>query len=340
MVPNLQAGLWLLPAAALASSMLTWACIGYAQRRGLLDHPGARRSHREVTPRGGGLAIVLTSLAGLLAIWSCGEIEPFRAVILALALGAVATVGFWDDHRALPAAPRLAVHLIAAALLVWPLKGVFPAQFALPVVLLLLVWLAAMVNFWNFIDGINGLAGVQAAWVCLAIGLYLASHGNTGMALWSVLLSAAILGFLPFNMPGARIFLGDVGSGFLGLAVGALMLFSWVDGNLGLPALVILPSAVLIDAGATLLLRMAAGRRWYTAHRSHLYQWLARRGRSHLQIVLMSLAWNLPTTALALTLGDREDGLAFAAAAAVYAAGLGGWLLARRQLRRDAASIA
>lgn len=286
------------------------------------------------------MAIVVTSLAGMLALWSCGLLEPVRALSLTMALASVAAVGFWDDHRALPALPRLLVHLGAAAVLVWPLLETFPPLFAWLLALLLVGWLAAMVNFWNFIDGINGLASIQAAWVCLAIGLYLGSQGGTGVALWGVMLSATILGFLPFNLPAARIFLGDVGSGFLGLAVAALMLFSWVDGNLGLPALVILPSAVLIDAGATLLLRMAAGRRWYTAHRSHLYQWLARRGRSHPHIVLMSLAWNLPTTALALTLGAREDGYAIAAAVAVYAVGLGGWWGMRTRLRREAARIA
>jgi len=331
---------WLLPGCALGAALLTMASLGYARRRGLLDQPGQRRAHRLATPRGGGIAIVLSSIAALLILAAAGLIEPGSALRGGLALGAVAVIGFWDDHRPIGALPRLLVQLLAAVVLAWPLVEGMNTLAGLALLLAMVLVLTSLVNFWNFIDGINGLASVQAAWVALVLGLVLANAGQVGAGLWSLCLGAAILGFLPFNLPLARIFLGDVGSGFLGLALGLVMLWAWQGGNLGLPALVILPSAVLIDAGATLLLRMAAGRRWYTAHRSHLYQWLARRGRSHLRIVLMSLAWNLPTTVLALSLGPRQDTMAFVQAAGVYALGLAGWLLWRSRLRREAGGLA
>lgn len=327
---------WLLPAAALASGALTLAMIAYARRRGLLDQPGQRRSHRVPTPRGGGLAIVVVSLSALIWFTCEGWLPATQAWASLAALLAVAVIGFWDDHRALGALPRLLVHLGAALLLAW--AWLAPAgALAWATVMLAMLALAGLLNFWNFMDGINGIASLQAAWIAAVLGAAMLAGGQAGPGLLAGVLAAACLGFLPFNLPHARIFLGDVGSGFLGLALGALLLMAWSSGNLGLPALVLLPSAFLIDAGATLLLRMLAGRRWYTPHRSHLYQWLARRGRSHTRIVLMSLTWNLPTSALALYLGPREDPTAFAAAAAALAGGLGLWWAWRRRLLRDAA---
>ena len=330
---------WLLPGCAALSAVLVRTAILYAHRRGLIDRPGQRRSHTVPTPRGGGFGIVAAMFGGLVLAAAAGSLD--RSLLWALLpLALVAGIGFADDHRPLPALPRLAVHLLAAALVVLLVRP--PELEPLPVacvVLVVAIGLAGMVNVWNFMDGINGLASVHALFIASALGALSFAQGAVSSGLLAGILGASILGFLPFNFPRARIFLGDVGSGFLGLAIGMLLLMAWRDGNLGLPALVLLPSAFLIDAGATLLLRMAARRRWYTAHRSHLYQWLARRGRSHSRIVLMSLAWTIPTTALALHLGPRQDATAFAAALAVMATGLVGWRWLRLRLRREAAGL-
>lgn len=330
---------WLLPGSALLSAALTFACLVYAHSSGLVDQPGRRRSHVVATPRGGGLAIVIAALAALACLALLGALDSQRVIPIFGALGAVAAVGFWDDHRSLAALPRIVVHVAASFLVAWTFLPVAGAWSEVAVLLAIALVLSTVLNFWNFMDGINGIASVHAAWLAGLVGLVMVAQGNAEAGLWSLALGAAILGFLPFNLPHARIFLGDVGSGFLGLAVGVLLLWAWGHGNLGLPALVILPSAFMIDAGATLSLRMAAGRRWYTPHRSHLYQWLARRGRSHSRIVLMSLAWNLPTSAVALTLGRREDAFAFAVATLVYAAGLAVWWGMRRRLLREAAGL-
>lgn len=338
-MPAAQAIGWLLPGCAALSAAFVWVTIRYAHRRGLIDLPGQRRSHTVPTPRGGGLGIVFATLAGLVLAAANGSLDwPRLWMFVPLLL--VAGIGFWDDHRPLPALPRLAVHLAAAALVAYGAPP--PALEPLPAALVLLavvVGLAALANVWNFMDGINGLASVHALWIASVLGAVAFAHGAASSGLLAGILAAAILGFLPFNLPRARIFLGDVGSGFLGIATGMLLLLAWSDGNLGLPALVLLPSAFLIDAGSTLVLRIATGRRWYTAHRSHLYQWLARRGRSHPRIVLMSLAWNFPTTALALYLGPRQDPTAFALALTLLAAGLLGWLWLRLRLRREAAGM-
>ena len=321
---------WLLATAA-ASALLTAATLVYARRMQLLDAPGRRRSHRLPTPRGGGAGPVLAWAAALGASLAVGP-APAHAAALLAGTGLVAVVGLLDDHRGLPAWPRLLVHLAAAALLVGSVRGQPAGVGDAAVFAVLVLGLAAVVNFWNFMDGIDGLAGMQSAFVALAIAAAAAIAGAAGLAMASALLAVAITGFLPFNTPRARIFLGDVGSGALGFACGGLLLLGWDAQALPAAVALLLPSAFLLDAGLTLLQRIAAGRRWYTAHREHLYQWLVRRGLPHARVVVLYLGWNLLiVTPLALaTFLYRLPPVA--ALGAALAGGTVAWIAARRIL--------
>ena len=228
----------------------TWAARRYAMRRNLVDLPGERRSHAVATPRGGGIAIVASALIafGWLVVF---QLLPARtAALLATGLVLVAAIGWLDDHRPLSPWPRLAVHAGAAALVgiacVLSGRGGGSALFAFATVMVL-------VNVWNFMDGIDGLAASQALLVATSWALLGWPEGSAWMLL---AVAAACLGFLPFNLPSARIFLGDVGSGSIGylLAVGLLWLppaaSRW-------PWLAWLPlSAFLVDAGLTLAMRV------------------------------------------------------------------------------------
>jgi len=281
------ATLWLL--AAVTSALATMVWIAYAQRRGLLDQPGRRRSHAQPTPRGGGIGIVLAVLGfALLPLGLAGEqMAPW----IALALLAVALIGWIDDHRPLPARLRLWVHLLAAVLLVWTISaGSVPAWSAIWLALLVLavVW---SINLHNFIDGINGLLALQA----VAVLGWLSWFGLRADALLLTQLAAvgamATLAFLPFNLPRARIFLGDVGSGALGLLIAAAALLALRADALDLGAILMLCSASGVDASATLVSRLLRGRRWYRPHREHLYQWLVRSGSSHVQVAIAYFLW-------------------------------------------------
>ncbi|MCX7555373.1 hypothetical protein OS187_00755 [Xanthomonadaceae bacterium JHOS43] len=303
-MPSAASAAGIMLAAFLASAMLSFAALRYARWRQLLDLPGQRRSHVTPTPRGGGIAIVVTLLLAL-PFLEWGNVR--LPLVVALALAAVAGIGWVDDHRPLSARSRLAVHGLAALALVTVLLLAFgnPVPWS-PLMLtgvLAVIWLAGCVNAWNFMDGSNGLVTSQCLWLGVAMScvfVHLGSAGAVGAWPWAgvaLVLVAGCAGFLPFNFPRAVIFLGDVGSGALGLVCGLLLaVMFWLDPRC-FWLMVLLPSALLVDAGMTLLWRMLSGRRWYTAHREHLYQWLIRSGCSHADVAMLYMAWNLVVVA-------------------------------------------
>jgi Fuc2NAc and GlcNAc transferase len=305
---------WLTPAAAaLGSFLLTRLVRRYALAR-LLDLPNARSSHSTPTPRGGGLAIVLSFLAGTVALTLQGQISARFLLLLATALP-VAAVGFWDDHGHVPARLRIMVHTAAAgAALCWlggfeliPLGhwsfdvGVLGSVGAV-------LWLVWMLNLFNFMDGIDAIEGTEVIFVGMAAaGLMMLAEGRVSEAAQaSLLLAAATAGFQVWNWPPAKIFMGDVGSGFVGYVLAALALADMQrpGGGLGLPVWLILNGVFLVDATYTLLRRMSGGQRWYQAHRSHAYQKAAVRFGGHRPVVtscmMINLFWLLPWASVAV----------------------------------------
>lgn len=299
----------------------TWVALRYARGRGLLDQPGERRSHAVATPRGGGISIVA---ALLLAILILGYSEPeLRPVLLAGALGLVlvAAVGWIDDHRPLSPLLRLAAHAFSACLLAAALllsgHGVLPALLAFGAVLVL-------VNVWNFMDGIDGLATTQAAIAALGYALL----AGPGAAMWlSLALAGACLGFLPYNFPKARIFLGDVGSGALGQALALILALMLVSPRTGLAAtpwpLLVLPlAAFLVDASLTLGRRMLRGEAWWLPHVQHAYQGWARTLGRHVPVTLAYAGWSMIGVAFMYALTGAGHGFIIVTVA------VAGWCLA------------
>lgn len=310
----------LMGSVALVALLLTAALRRYAVARSLLDIPNARSSHAVPTPRGGGLAIVVSFLAALPVLGLAGAL-PWTVLWALLGAGAlVALVGFLDDHDHLAAGWRLLAHFAAAAWVLAWLGGVPPVilfgvaatdlgPFAAVLAALYLVWL---LNLYNFMDGIDGIAGVEAICVCAGGGALYVLAGLPDLALTPLVLAAATAGFLAWNFPPARIFMGDAGSGFLGLMLGALSLqAAWVAPSL-LWSWVILLGVFVVDATLTLLRRLARGERVYQAHRSHAYQHAARRLGRHRPVTLMvgaiNLLWLLPI-ALWVGIGGGSGGL-------------------------------
>lgn len=307
----------------------TWLARRYALGRRLVDEPGERRSHHVATPRGGGIAIVLALLVALAALMARAPqwVPSLGLAVAGLIL--VAGIGWVDDHRPLSPWLRLIVHALAAALLglACIVAGGGLAQ-ALAAVALALV----LVNVWNFMDGIDGLAASQAALVAAAFGVIASPTGAAWWLGWALV--AASLGFLPFNFPRARIFLGDVGSGALGYALAALAGLAF-RGDAAQVWILLPLSAFLVDAALTLSARMVRGERWWTPHVQHLYQRLARRWGGHRKVTLVYAAWTLTSIALMWFVHLRDAATIMFAVCAWYLTGVGIWAWSKRGVPRN-----
>ena len=261
-------------------------------RRELLAEVNERSSHERPTPTMGGVSVVMIVMAYLIYLSVSGVVPAWQ---WAIALGLIAIVGLWDDLQPLRALPRIAVHIFGAVL------GIVALQLSEPLWLMLILVVAVVwfTNLFNFMDGIDGIAGVQVFVFCLGAQITAAGIGGWyGDLLWVV--AGASVGFLAYNWPPARIFMGDVGSGFLGLLLALLVILLWQKEVLPLIASLILLAGFWFDATYTLCVRMLTGQPFTQAHRSHLYQRLARR-KGHLWTTgvycifsafwLMPLAW-------------------------------------------------
>jgi Fuc2NAc and GlcNAc transferase len=267
--------------AAAASLLAIFPIRRHAALLGLLDAPNERSSHRVVTPRGGGLGIFLGTAAGALAMWWSGAAHS--AVWMLFASAAIlATIGFLDDRHNLSPGLRLFAQISAAAFIVrgfgpisaLPLPSPFNLPLSAPVFgwMFSILWLVAFTNFFNFMDGIDGLAGGQA--IASGAGVILAGWSGDATSLAAVM-SGACLGFLFHNWPAARVFMGDTGSGFLGFTIAALPFLAPFERNGDAAMAIAIGMALfLLDPVFTLIRRARAGKNIFRAHREHLYQQL------------------------------------------------------------------
>lgn len=320
------------------AALLTALVRRFALAHGVLDVPNSRSSHSTATARGGGLAIVATATAAMGVLAALGSMPP--GLLLALGGGglAVAAVGFADDHLSVPAGRRLAVHLLAAVWAVWCLGGLGGVRVGEHVAqlgwagsalaVLAIVW---TLNLFNFMDGIDGIAASEGIFVALG-GAFLAagpSAGGVTAAAW--VFACTCGGFLLWNWPPAKIFMGDVGSGYVGYVIAVLGLQATHGDTVGVWVWLTLGAVFFLDATITLIRRTLRGERVHQAHRSHAYQWLARRWRNHRDVTLLVLALNLlwltPCALLARRYPARAWSIGLLAlvplAVAVIAAGAG-----------------
>jgi Fuc2NAc and GlcNAc transferase len=286
--------------------------IEYARANGVLDVPNERSSHSAPTPRGGGLTIAAATVVGLIVLWG-SETVGTRALIGVLGGGVVVGgIGFLDDRRSVGAGWRLLSQFFAAAWLIWWLgDGALPAThptlgYGVPGDLLALLFVVWFINLTNFMDGIDGLAGAETASVSLGVCVLAVFAATPRSSLAQVVvLGSASVGFLMWNWPPAKVFMGDVGSSFLGFMLAAIALQTG-RGSMNLFwGFVILAGVFVVDATWTLLRRMLRGERFFQAHRSHAYQHAADRTGSHRTVTLavlgINMLWLLPLSVLTVT---------------------------------------
>lgn len=271
----------------------------YALAKNVIDIPNARSSHTVPTPRGGGVAIVVSFLLGLAFAASTAQLDIKFVVWLGAAASLIAVVGFIDDHQHIPALWRLICHFSGATMAVYALGGL-PALSYFGVVVdlglagdvLAVIAVVWMINLTNFMDGIDGLASVQAICLSLGLAILLFLHQQQ-LQLLPLLLVVAVAGFLCWNFPPARIFMGDAGSGCLGLLLACLILFSAQISPILFWSGVILFAVFIVDATYTLIVRLKRGKKLYEAHRSHSYQIASRHFGRHKTVTLLVLAVNV-----------------------------------------------
>lgn len=294
MVPALLSAFVAATALAVGLILLTMPLL----RRYALARPNARSSHRTPTPQGGGIAVIAAMLGAAfgVAAWVGIAVPVAVAVGLPLTLIALAAVGAWDDIRPLPPLPRLVLQVgcIAALLALTPAAGrLLPEGWPLG-----LEWALAVVAGLWFVNLVNFMDGLD--WITVAemvpIAALLAGFGAVGLidpfaALAAAGLCGALVGFAVFNKPVARLFLGDVGSLPIGLAVAWLLYLLATGGHLA--AALLLPLYYCADATLTLIRRLARRERIWQAHRSHFYQRATDNGFTALEVARQVFAMNL-----------------------------------------------
>ncbi|HEY7639562.1 MAG TPA: glycosyltransferase family 4 protein [Steroidobacteraceae bacterium] len=282
----------------------------HALRRGLLDHPTHRSSHELATPRGGGVAIVVAATLAFGMLRYYGFLDP--GLLMALCGGiAVAAIGLLDDRHHVNPGIRLAIHAAAATWALYCLGGLPPLQlgsatvtFALGGYALGVIAIVWAVNLFNFMDGLDGIAGSEAIFVALG-GAVISGLVGAQHPVWpaALIFAAACAGFLAWNWPPAKIFMGDVGSGYLGFILAVLAIGAGREHSAALWSWAILGGVFLVDATVTLLRRLMRRERVLEAHRSHAYQRLAQRWNSHRRVTLtvaaLNASWLLPCALLA-----------------------------------------
>lgn len=293
----------LLLATVLLSYWLTARIRQRALTRGILDIPNERSSHVVPTPRGGGMSIVVIFLLATLVLRLYGIIE-WNLVLAFWVGGAVAVIGYLDDLHQVRPLYRAAVHFGAALLAVVLLGGVPPLNLGFTVWnwgwlgnIVGVVGIVWMINLYNFMDGIDGIAGSEAIFVCVVVAVLLLMSGNSAFAILLGVFVAAVAGFLVLNFPPAKIFMGDIGSGFLGYTLAILAIASAQTG-FSLWAWLILLGVFIVDTLITLVRRVLRREKWYLAHRSHAYQHATTHFGSHLRVLsliwLINLIWLTP----------------------------------------------
>lgn len=268
-----------LPLVALLGCVLA---LGLLLRRAAVlpvDVPNERSLHARPTPRIGGLGMVVGVLVAFLA--ARGSLGTELALLAGLAFG-LAIFSLLDDWRGLSVTTRFSAHMLAAAAALWVLV---PASSALwwVVLILAMVWIT---NLYNFMDGADGLAGGMAMFGFSAYALAALLGGHESLALLAGMLAAAAMGFLAFNFPPARVFMGDAGSIPLGFLAASLGIYGWIDGVWPWTFPLLVFSPFFVDASITLVRRGLRGEKVWQAHREHYYQRLVRMGLSHRKLVL------------------------------------------------------
>lgn len=312
----------MISALCLFATVLTALATGWVRKialsRKIMDIPNSRSSHELPTPRGGGVAVVMVLLVSFALLMLIEPSLADKIWIVYLACLPVAVIGLLDDFGHIAARWRLLVHFSAISLAVFSIGGLpgftvlgLPVEPGVVLSGLAVVAMVWFLNLFNFMDGIDGIAGIEVATVGLSIALLSGTFIESSYWILPLVMSASAMGFLFWNFPPAKIFMGDAGSGFLGALLAVLAVLGAEENPELLWCWLILTGVFVVDATLTLIVRLKRGEKVYQAHRSHAYQNAAREYGGHLPVTMVvaviNLGFLLPVAILVMT--KQLDGL-------------------------------
>lgn len=300
---------WLLLTAFIASLLLTGLFRRYAIEKQILDVPNHRSSHLVPTPRGGGIVFVSIFIVAITVLYVVHIVDLKLLGLLVCPGMLIAALGFIDDKKSISASTRLLIHFGISILVIFCLGGMPPISVVNGVILsgllvnifavFYLVWLT---NLYNFMDGIDGIAAMEAIFVCIGGALLYCLTGFPDQAYLLLILAFSVGGFLYWNFPPARLFMGDAGSGFLGVVFGVLSVYAGNVKSEFFWSWLILLGVFIVDATLTLLIRAIDGYSLSEAHCNHAYQHASRYLNSHRIIIFaifsINVLWLLPLSIL------------------------------------------
>lgn len=291
----------------LTSLALTWLFLKAANWLGFVDVPNERSSHSVIKPRGAGVIIaILGVLASMLSL-KLNYIDSKVALVVIASFAVIGLIGLLDDKLSLSAKTRAAVHVAVGVFCLLVLGrftnidfGIFVLNLSIigeVIAILMLVW---STNLFNFMDGTDGIAAVEAITVLAMSGIFLLLQHHAGDFSYFLLIIASIIGgFLFWNWPNSRVFMGDVGSGSLGFVIMLLGIIAKIKFHVPILVWLILYGAFIFDATITLVRRVLYKERWFEAHREHAYQRMVRMGFSHASVLIIWIGINLILSAIA-----------------------------------------
>lgn len=282
-----------------------------AHKIGMIDAPNSRSSHTQPTPRGGGLAFLITFMVASMLMFTFRIINFLEFIPLFVCAPIVSITGWLDDKSSLSARTRLIIQIVCSLFSMALITQFFnkdihasfipiTSQFIL--ILLSVLFFVWSINLYNFMDGIDGLASSQAIFLGLSLAFFNFFESEYDFMILHLILASSVAGFLVLNWSPAKVFMGDVGSYFLGFYFACMGVLMDIEGKIQLPTLGILMAPLIVDATYTLLIRLSRGQKIYRPHKDHAFQHLIQKGLSHKRVttyyLLVSFLWCLPLAIL------------------------------------------
>ena len=311
---------WLLSFALAVSLLCSYGYLKFARKHGPYATPNFRSLHSKVVPRGGGLALAAATVAACVAAYGAGLLQWCQLLVYGVGGVVVTLMGAADDRLDLKARYRMPFQCLSAAWVCYSFGGLAPLDMGFGFVdwglaghVALIVALVWFYNLYNFIDGIDGMASTATIFICTTMGVVLWMRGQPALAGVLGILGFASAGFLVFNLPPAKMFLGDAGSSLIGYILSAVVVESLWSGPANLWSWLIVGCCYFADTTLTMLVRLLKVPGWYRPHRSHAYQNLARVWNSHRRVLLLVMAinflWLLPLLVVSLHFASWAIGL-------------------------------